>query len=140
MPSTPAKPFGLVSTEFWKRLGAVLAHEAGGEHRRVIGERRVARRRRAIGGLVAPREILEALLGRRREPASDQRRVVQDARIVPLAGAEELHLVARDAVGRELCGDRRHDVAGIGNEERVDLRRRRCATAAVLARRSSAVG
>ena len=90
MPSMPAKPFGLVSTEFSKRSAPYWRTMPDGKHRRVVGERRVARRRRAVGRLISAREFLKALLRRRREPASDQRRVVQDARIVPLAGAEQL--------------------------------------------------
>ena len=100
-PSRPLKPFGLVSTEFLKASRPNWRTRPGGEHRRVVGEGRIARRRGAVGRFVAAGEILEIHSSRRRrEPAADQRRIVEDARVVPLAGAEEPHLVARDPAFR----------------------------------------
>ena len=126
MPSMPAKPFGLVSTDVLEALGAVLADEAGGEHRRVVGERRVARRRRRRrrpGSLRAKlsKALLHAAPGTSCRPAPG---------CSGCAGRPTGRSRAACTLSRvtPLCRERRPRCAGTtspvsGTKQRIDLRR-----------------
>ena len=141
-PSMPAKPDG-VGQHLLRRSAAApcVFTSAATSDDRVIGERGGAHRVAAEARAVAAGEVAEA--GRRRArryqpPCSAA--LGEDARIVPQAGAEQLHALEVRRRPRPAPAPPAARVGAVRNEQRIGLRQRRARRAAPAACMRSAPG